>query len=112
MKVRYIPATVVLTAGLITSIICIMRDYEVLYSLELLFAVLLIFTIIGIVAQKIIIGQIMENKRQEAEKIQEERLKMIQAEYEASLEAQKEDSVQGEAEVSQQEASAETEDME
>lgn len=91
MKVRYIPATVTLTAGAITSIACIIKKYEVLYSLELLLVVLIIFTIIGLTAQKIVLGVIKENKIQEEERIQEERLRQIEAEYGIHEEEEQED---------------------
>lgn len=47
MKYRYLPAAIMLLAGAITSIMSIVNGYEVLYSLKLLLAVLLIFWFIG-----------------------------------------------------------------
>lgn len=51
MKYRYLPATIMLLSGAITSITCIVNRYEALYSLKLLLAVLLIFWFIGSMAR-------------------------------------------------------------
>lgn len=53
MKQRYIPAFIMLLAGAITCAICMIKKYEVLYSLELLLGALVIFYIIGRIVQKI-----------------------------------------------------------
>lgn len=68
VKIRYIPAGVALLAGAITCLICILRDYDVIYSLEALLLVLLIFTAIGIKSQKIIINVMHEQKEMEEER--------------------------------------------
>lgn len=60
MKIIYIPATVTLTAGLITCIICIINQYDIIYSLELLLATIIIFYIIGTIAKSIIMKTIRE----------------------------------------------------
>ncbi len=54
MQIRYIPATTTLLAGAITCIISILNKFDVLYSLKVLLTVLIIFYILGVIAQKII----------------------------------------------------------
>ena len=55
MKYRYLPATIMLSAGAITIFICIYNRYETLRSLEILLAVLIIFLIIGSLTKKALI---------------------------------------------------------
>ena len=55
MKYRYLPATVMLSAGAITMFICLYNRYETLYSLKLLLAVLIIFLIIGSLSRRALI---------------------------------------------------------
>lgn len=84
MKIRYIPAGVALIAGAITCLICIMRGYDVVYSLETLLLVLLIFTFIGMKSQQVIVNVMHEQQVMEMEKIrraeflESERLRKIQ----------------------------------
>ncbi|MBQ3781908.1 MAG: hypothetical protein II838_00510 [Lachnospiraceae bacterium] len=78
MKIRYIPAGVALLAGAITCLICIMRGYDVTYSLETLLLVLLIFTFIGIKSQQVIINIMHEQQIMEMEKIR--RVEFLEAE--------------------------------
>lgn len=54
MKLEFIPKFITLLAGAIVSIITIVEDMDVTYSLELLLATLIIFYIIGLIAKKII----------------------------------------------------------
>lgn len=54
MNTRYVPAIITLIASLITCIICIVRQYKIVYSLELLLGTILIFYIIGLISKKII----------------------------------------------------------
>ena len=64
MKYRYLPATIMLSAGAITIFICIYNRYETLRSLEILLAVLIIFLIIGSLTKKALIKIInMENDK-------------------------------------------------
>lgn len=93
MKNRYIPACVMLAAGLICSIISIMNQWDVLYSLVALILVLLIFYCIGVVAEYIIrkmkeenIRQWQEAKRQEEERLEQERLEQERLEQEQETE--------------------------
>ena len=69
MRIRFIPAGIALSAGSVTCLICLLRDYDVLYSLEALLITLLIFTYIGFKAQKIIMYVMHEQKVQEEEAI-------------------------------------------
>lgn len=69
MKIRFIPAGVTLLAGAITCLICLMRDYDPTYSLEVLLIVLIIFTAIGMKAQKIIMNVMHQQKMQEEEMV-------------------------------------------
>lgn len=89
MKIRYIPAGITLLAGAITCLICLMRDYNPTYSLEVLLIVLIIFTAMGIKAQKIIMNVIRQQKEQEEEMIrlaefnEAERIRKLKEEDEA-----------------------------
>ncbi len=64
MKYRYLPATVMLSAGAITMFICLYNRYETLYSLKMLLAVLIIFLIIGSLSRKALI-KIMDMGKEE-----------------------------------------------
>lgn len=55
MRSRYIPAFVMLLAGSVTVISSIVMKFDKSYSIKLLFAVLIVFYIIGIIAMKIIV---------------------------------------------------------
>lgn len=61
MQARYIPAIVMLIAGALTCIITAIKHYDVVYSLELLLAVLLIFYVIGLIAKHIILKTIQNS---------------------------------------------------
>lgn len=54
MQRKYIPAIVMLSAGAVTCIVSIANHLDELLSLEILLGVLIVFYIIGIIAQKII----------------------------------------------------------
>lgn len=70
MKLEFIPKFIMLLAGAVVSIIMIINDTDVTYSLELLLATLIIFYIIGLITKKII-QKVMESnmfvKQQEEE---------------------------------------------
>lgn len=55
MQGRYIPAIITLIAGLITSIICVIKDMTIIKSLSVLLVVLIIFYVIGLIAKTIVI---------------------------------------------------------
>lgn len=108
MKIRYIPAGIALLAGAITCLICLLRDMDVTYSLELLLIVLIIFTAIGMKAQKVILNVMHEQKMEEEEAIrmaefrEAERIRKLQA---GEVEEEQEE----ETEEGQQEENAEEE---
>ncbi len=72
MQNRYIPAFTMLSAGAVVSIFCIIKKVDVLYSLKLLLAMLILFYIVGLIAKKII-GKVQEEAEfQYMERIREE----------------------------------------
>lgn len=99
MKIRYIPAGITLVAGAITSLICVMRNYDVIYSMEVLLVVLIIFALIGMKTQKIIMNVMHEQKMEEEEAIRMEEWK--EAERLRALQQQQEEGE--EEEVSEEE---------
>lgn len=60
MKLEFVPKFIMLLAGAVVSIITIINDMDVTYSLELLLATLIIFYIIGLITKKII-QKVMES---------------------------------------------------
>lgn len=86
MRIRFIPAAIALSAGSVTCLICLMRGYDVLYSLEALLITLLVFSYIGFKTQKIIMNVMHEQKLQEEEAIrmaewqESERLRKLEME--------------------------------
>lgn len=54
MKIEFIPKFIMLLAGAVVCIITIVKDMDTTYSLELLLGTLIVFYIIGLIAQKII----------------------------------------------------------
>lgn len=103
MKIRYIPAGITLVAGAITCLICLLRNLDVMYSLETLLVVLVVFLFIGIKAQKIIVNIMHEQKMQEEDEIRRiefeeaERLRKLQN-NEVEEEMEEEDKEQTETE--------------
>ncbi len=53
-KTKFIPPIMMLTAGLITSVMCFAAGYELLKSMFILFIVMLIFAILGTVIKSIV----------------------------------------------------------
>lgn len=93
MDSKYIPKITTLTAGAITSIITIVNKMDVVYSLELLLASLIIFYVLGWTAKKIIDKINKENNQQRMLREQEEREAERQKELEAEqLEQESEES--------------------
>ena len=72
MKNRYIPAFVMLVAGLISCLFSIVHQWDVTYSLILLFFVLIIFYCIGKIAARIISKMQAENLEQRRQRELEE----------------------------------------
>lgn len=102
MKVRFIPAGITLLAGAITCLICLMRDYDPTYSLEILLLVLIIFAAIGMKAQKIIMNVMHQQKVQE-----EEMVRLAEFKEAERIRKLKEENEAGEAEEEQQEQETE-----
>ena len=109
MKIRYIPAGVALLAAAITCLICLMRDYDIVFSLEALLLVLIIFTAIGMKAQQIIVNIMHEQKMEEEERIRRaefleaERLRKIEEETVAEEENAEENTETEESELQEEE---------
>ena len=91
MRNRYIPAFTMLSAGAVVSIFCIVKKMDVLYSLKLLLAMLIIFYLIGLVAKRVI-GKIQE----EAEFQYMERMREEERLAREALERQEEDELEEE----------------
>lgn len=53
-KTKFIPPIMMLTAGLITSVICFVAGYELLKSMLILFISMLIFAILGTIVKSIV----------------------------------------------------------
>ena len=60
LKTRPIPALVMLLGGSVTIIICFIRHYEIIHSLELILAALVIFLILGTLAREILDNIVIE----------------------------------------------------
>lgn len=88
MKSEYIPKVITLLAGAVVSIILIIRDTSVTYSLEVLLATLVIFYIVGILAQYIILRVEKSNHfiQQQRNQELEEATRRRQLEMEQQLE--------------------------
>lgn len=52
-KTKFIPPIMMLTAGLVTSIICFVAGYELLKSMFILFIAMLVFAILGTIIKSI-----------------------------------------------------------
>ena len=91
MRNRYIPAFTMLSAGAIVSIFCIVKKMDVLYSLKLLLAMLIVFYLIGLGAKRVI-GKIQE----EAEFQYVERMREEERMAREALEREKEDELEKE----------------
>lgn len=98
MKSEYIPKVITLLAGAVVSIILIIRDTNVTYSLEVLLATLVIFYLFGLLAQYVIIRVEKSNHfiQQQRDKDLEESMKNRQLEMEQQLDEGNEEPVQRE----------------
>ena len=70
MQRKYIPAITMLTAGAVTCITSIVNNIPKLLSLEILLGVLIVFYIIGVIANKIISKVIESGGIKEEEEIE------------------------------------------
>ncbi len=80
MKYRYIPACVMLAAGLVCCIMSIVQCWDVTYSLVALIIVLIVFYLLGQIAAQVI-GKVIA-EQEEMERLEKERLKREQLEKE------------------------------
>lgn len=98
MKSEYIPKVITLLAGAVVSIVLIIRDTNVTYSLEILLATLVIFYLFGILAQHIILRVEKSNHfiQQERNKELEETMRNRQLEMERQLDEGTEEPVRSE----------------
>lgn len=98
MKSEYIPKVITLLAGAVACIVLIIRDTDVTYSLEILLATLVIFYVVGILAQFIILRVEKSNLfiQQQRDKELEEVKQNRQVELEQGVEEETEESVQNE----------------
>lgn len=98
MKSEYIPKVITLLAGAVVSIVLIIRDTNVTYSLEILLATLVIFYLFGILAQRIILRVEKSNHfiQQERNKELEETMRNRQLEMERQLDEGTEEPVRSE----------------
>lgn len=55
MKAEFIPKVITLFAGAVVCIVCIIKDMETVYSLEVLLATLIVFYIIGCIVKRVIV---------------------------------------------------------
>ena len=62
MKYRYIPACVMLAAGLVCCIMSIVQRWDVIYSLVALIIVLIVFYLLGQIAAQVIGKVIAEHE--------------------------------------------------
>ncbi|MDO4166447.1 MAG: hypothetical protein Q4D32_03480 [Eubacteriales bacterium] len=98
MKSNYIPKVVTLLAGAVVCVISIVRHMDVTYSLEILLATLIIFYILGVIAQKIVMWVERSNRfiQQQRDKELEEEKKAEQLAKEQQAEDGSDESVQAE----------------
>lgn len=71
MFIKYLPALLMLMAGIIALVSGMIKRIDLLLSLEILFVVIIVFFGIGKAVQKMIINMIETNKRIEKEKEQQ-----------------------------------------
>lgn len=96
MKSEYIPKVITLLAGAVACIVLIIRDTDVTYSLEILLATLIIFYVLGILAQFIILRVEKSNLfiQQQRDKEIGDSLQNRQVEIEQQIEEVTDESVQ------------------
>ena len=60
MQGRYIPAITMLLAGLVASVICLVKKVAIIKSLTIILVVLILFLILGLIARKVIVSTLNE----------------------------------------------------
>ena len=81
MDIRYLPSLIMLVAGAIACIFSIVRGWDVTYSLIVLLIVLVVFLILGKLAQKLIVS-IMEGNMIKKNKKEKDGSKEVEIEIE------------------------------
>lgn len=86
MDIRYLPSLIMLVAGAIACIFSIVRGWDVTYSLIVLLIVLVVFLILGKIAQKLIIsimeGNMIKKNKKEKDSSKEVEIEIEQREIE------------------------------
>ena len=72
MFIRFIPTMLVLVSSIITLLISIFNDFEIIFSLKILVIVIILFYIIGNIV-KTLIGKILTMEMEVTDSLQEER---------------------------------------
>ena len=72
MFIRFIPALMVMISSIITLLISIFNDFEIIFSLKILAIVIILFYIIGNIV-KTLIGKILTMEMEVTDSLQEER---------------------------------------
>lgn len=72
MFIRFIPALMVMISSIITLLISIFNDFEIIFSLKILVIVIILFYIIGNIV-KTLIGKILTMEMEVTDSLQEER---------------------------------------
>ena len=73
MFIKYLPALMMLLAGIIALITSMVKKIELLLSMEILLAVMVIFFILGKIGQKIIVKILIKVKEEEKAKAEKEK---------------------------------------
>ncbi|MBQ3061966.1 MAG: hypothetical protein IJD02_05950 [Lachnospiraceae bacterium] len=93
MFIKYLPALMMLVSGIIALITSMVNRLELLTSMEILLVVMIVFFVLGKIAQKIIVKMIITNREIEKakkEQEQKERLEKIEEEKKKKKEESKE----------------------
>ena len=72
MFIRFIPTMLVLVSSIITLLLSIFNDFEIIFSLKILVIVIILFYIIGNIV-KTLIGKILTMEMEVTDSLQEER---------------------------------------
>lgn len=98
MKSEFIPKVITLLAGTVVCIVSIVKHMDVTYSLEILLVTLVMFYILGIIAQKIILRVERSNRfiQQQRDKELEEEMRAEKLAREQSLAEESQESASGE----------------
>ena len=98
MKEKPIAIVIMLLGGAVASICCILMRIKLLYTLLIVLGTLLVFMVIGLIVNRIYSGikaEIAEKEKEEAWRLEQERLAALEAEEEE--ERRREEEENGEA---------------